>query len=613
MKMVMGRIISDVQSTFLKGRSILDGVLVANETVSCLKSLKRKALVFKVDFEKAYDSVNWDFLLDVLESMGFGIKWRKWIRSCLMTSKISILVNGSPTEEFQMEKGIRQGHPLAPFLFLVVAEGLHVLVEEALDKGLFKGIKVGLNDVVLSHLQYVDDVIFFGEWGAENVVNLPPPSVPDMGFEVQYTRGIQRIESESTKGADTLRKLISDHLSLYCVPEAEVKGWAKMIGCSSGSLPFTYLGLPVGVSMKRVSHWEKVISKIKKKLSGWKSKWLSFGGRLTLVKSVLSCIPLYYFSLFRAPRKTIVSIYGENGGLDLGVGSGGRGSSVWKSVINMGVVLDSGGCNFSGSFEKVVGDGSCTRFWEDRWVGGVILKEKFSRLFQLENCKGALVAERGRFIGKEWFWSWNWRRDPRGRVLSEFDELCRILESFKPNLQGVDKVVWNLAPLEGFSVKRFRQKSMSFFWRASRDRLLCRVLLDNCGVDLDSVLCPRCNREVESVSHSLLSCEKVKTLWLRVGRWWNLDVSTVGSLQECLLLAVRSGASSKGTQRWEAMVLCLAYLVWANRNKVVFNQAKGGIADKLFEYQRRIFEWISIRSKDLRLDWNLWLSDPLNS
>ncbi|KAJ9565840.1 hypothetical protein OSB04_001806 [Centaurea solstitialis] len=134
MKTVMGKIISNEQSAFIKGRSILDGVLVANETVAYLKRSKRKGLIFKVDFEKAYDSVNWGFLLDVLEKMGFGVKWRKWVGTCLKTARVSILVNGSPTEEFLMEKGIRQGDPLAPFLFLVVAEGLHILVEEAIEK-----------------------------------------------------------------------------------------------------------------------------------------------------------------------------------------------------------------------------------------------------------------------------------------------------------------------------------------------------------------------------------------------------------------------------------------------------------------------------------------------
>lgn len=166
------KLIGDTQSAFLKGRFILDGVLVANEAVEDLRRSKRKGMVFKVDFEKAYDSVEWGFLLDVLKTMGFGQKWCKWIKSCLESSTISILVNGSPTKEFKMEKGLRQGDPLAPFLFLVVAESLNVLTMEAKEKGMFEGIMVGRENVVLSLLQYADDAIFSGKWSPLNVKNL---------------------------------------------------------------------------------------------------------------------------------------------------------------------------------------------------------------------------------------------------------------------------------------------------------------------------------------------------------------------------------------------------------------------------------------------------------
>ena len=87
----------------------MDGVLVANETIDFLKRSKKRGLIFKVDFEKAYDSVEWAFLLDGLENMGFGVKWRNWIKSCLNSARISILVNGSPTREFPMEKGLEWG------------------------------------------------------------------------------------------------------------------------------------------------------------------------------------------------------------------------------------------------------------------------------------------------------------------------------------------------------------------------------------------------------------------------------------------------------------------------------------------------------------------------
>lgn len=85
---------------------------------------------------------------------------------------MSILVNGSPTDEFYLTRGVRQGDPLSPFLFLIAAEGLNILVKEASNCGIFKGVKVGRENVVVSHLQYADDTIFFGDWSRSNACNL---------------------------------------------------------------------------------------------------------------------------------------------------------------------------------------------------------------------------------------------------------------------------------------------------------------------------------------------------------------------------------------------------------------------------------------------------------
>ncbi|XP_071695539.1 uncharacterized mitochondrial protein AtMg01250-like [Rutidosis leptorrhynchoides] len=107
-----------------------------------------------------------------MKSMGFGEKWIKWINSCLKSTTISILVNGSPTDEFSLSRGVRQGDPLSPFLFIIAEEGLNILAKAAIEKGLFKGLKVGANNVNVSHLQYADDTIFFGEWSRINALNL---------------------------------------------------------------------------------------------------------------------------------------------------------------------------------------------------------------------------------------------------------------------------------------------------------------------------------------------------------------------------------------------------------------------------------------------------------
>ncbi|GJZ99011.1 putative ribonuclease H-like domain-containing protein [Tanacetum coccineum] len=118
---------------FIK-RFILDGILITNDTIEYLKRKKDNGLIFKDDFEKAYDNINWAFLSNMMGKIGFGDKWCKWIENCLKSSSMSILVNGSPTDEFGLERGVRQGDPLSPLLFILAMEGLNALVSEAVEK-----------------------------------------------------------------------------------------------------------------------------------------------------------------------------------------------------------------------------------------------------------------------------------------------------------------------------------------------------------------------------------------------------------------------------------------------------------------------------------------------
>ena len=100
-------------------------------------------MVFKVDFEKAFDSLRWDYLDLIMDNLGFGGKWRSWIFGCLHNARSSVLVNGSPTSEFDIRRGLRQGDPLSPFLFILAMEGLHMLTCKAVNSEIFKGASFG--------------------------------------------------------------------------------------------------------------------------------------------------------------------------------------------------------------------------------------------------------------------------------------------------------------------------------------------------------------------------------------------------------------------------------------------------------------------------------------
>jgi len=169
LKKVLPSIIEERQSAFIQGRHMLHSVLIANEVVDEAKRSQKPCMMFKVDYEKAYDSVSWNFLIYMLRRMGFCSKWIQWIDGCLRSASISILINGSPSDEFIPQRGLRQGDPLAPLLFNIVAEALNRLVRQAVEKNLFRGFPVGTNSVKISILQNADDTIFFGEASMSNV------------------------------------------------------------------------------------------------------------------------------------------------------------------------------------------------------------------------------------------------------------------------------------------------------------------------------------------------------------------------------------------------------------------------------------------------------------
>ncbi|MCI05775.1 cysteine-rich receptor-like protein kinase, partial [Trifolium medium] len=170
LRLVIGSVISESQTAFVKDRQILDGFLIANEAVDEARKTKKVLMLFKVDFENVYDSVDWGYLDAVMGRMSFRILWRKWIKECVCTTSASVLVNGSPTYEFPLERGLRQGDPLSPFLFLLAAEGMNVLMQAMVENQFFTGYSFGMqNSISISHLQFVDDTLLLGTKSWANV------------------------------------------------------------------------------------------------------------------------------------------------------------------------------------------------------------------------------------------------------------------------------------------------------------------------------------------------------------------------------------------------------------------------------------------------------------
>lgn len=156
-------------------------------------------------------------------------------------------------------------------------------MKEACEKDIFRGVTVGRDNICLSHLQYADDTIIFGKWDFNNLktlINLLKCWQEVSGLKINWKK--------------------SRLFGVGVNPET-IKRYADRMGCRVGDSGFSYLGMPINSNMKRKVSWATIVDKFDVKLASWKKKTIPSGGRLTLIKSVLSGLPLYFFSIFRAP------------------------------------------------------------------------------------------------------------------------------------------------------------------------------------------------------------------------------------------------------------------------------------------------------------------------
>ena len=285
LKKVVGKVVSSSQNAFVERRQILDVVLIANEAIDSLLKSNECGVLCKLDLEKAYDHLKWDFLLQVLQKMGFGEKWVGWVKWCISTRTFSILVNDTLTGFFNSSRGLRQGNPLSPYLFVIGMEALSYLIKRAISGGYLTGCRVkrrGGKGVQLSHLLHADDMLIFCEAFEEQLTHL---SWVLMWFEAISGLRINLDKSEilPVGRVDSLEELTLE------------------LGCKVGTLPSSYLGHPLGAPHK-LAAWDGMEERFRRRLTMWKRQYISKGGRLTLIQNTLSSMPIYHMSILRMPR-----------------------------------------------------------------------------------------------------------------------------------------------------------------------------------------------------------------------------------------------------------------------------------------------------------------------
>lgn len=268
--MQIQKLIDVDQTGFIRGRSISENFIYAIELIQCCYQRKAPTLVLKLDFAKAFDSVDWDCLEAVLQCRGFPNRWCEWIQALLKSSRLAVLVNGCPSPWISCKRGLRQGDPLSPYLFLIVANVLQTLIKAEGNR-----IRHPLTNQACPVLQYADDTLL--------VVRAESSDVSHLKMCLDHCAQATGLKINFHKST-----VVPMHIQA-----TQAQDMVQILQCQQGTFPQTYLGLPLSNTKLRISVFASLIAKVDRYLAGWKATLLSPAGRVVLTNAVLDGLPTY--------------------------------------------------------------------------------------------------------------------------------------------------------------------------------------------------------------------------------------------------------------------------------------------------------------------------------
>lgn len=290
LKKLLPDFISLNQSAFVKDRLLIENLLLATELVKDYhKDTVSRRCAIKVDISKAFDSVQWPFLINTLTAMGLPEKFIHWISLCVTTSSFSVQVNGELAGFFKSDRGLRQGCALSPYLFVI---SMHVL-SKLLDKSAAErrmGYHPKCKNLGLTHLSFADDILVFSDGNSRSIESI--------------------LEVFNTFAAISGLLMSVEKSTIFCagVDDEARQGIQAQYGLAVGVLPVRYLGLPLLTKRMGKNDYQPLIEKIKKRISLWTNRFLSMAGRLQLIKSVLMSITNFWMSSFCLPGECLKEI-----------------------------------------------------------------------------------------------------------------------------------------------------------------------------------------------------------------------------------------------------------------------------------------------------------------
>ena len=552
----LDNLVSRAQSAFIRKRSIHDTFLYTQNLIRELHKAGKPTLFLKLDIAKAFDTVRWDYLQEVLQQMGFGARWRAWVSILLGKSSSTVLLNGKRGKWFKHKLGLRQGDPLSPMLFILAMEPLQLMLNKATEQGLLTPIANRNARIRIS--LFADDAAIF----------LNP-----VGGEVQVVKNIlAAFGSASGLITNTEKSAVypirCEGLDLQHIMEA--------FQCPVGSFPCKYLGLPLNIKAIRRVDIHPLIDKVGGKLAAWKGRLLSKAGRLRLVNSVLSSIPTYFLTVFKLPKWAARKIdklrrsflwkgdteangghclvqwaktlrpkkFGGLGILDLDLfGRALRLRWLWfqwtapeRPWVGTQPPVDAIDRQlFRASTVVTLGNGEKASFWQSTWMNGQAPMDRFPDLFRLAWRKNKTVKEE---IQNQNWTRGLWRMQSVSEMAS-FVQLWDMVQEVQLNDEQ-DSIFWRWTSDGVYTTKSAYNAQFlgtySLFkgqhiWQAEAEEkhkffawllVQCKILTVDKMIARQwpcNPVCTMCNQEPETTAHLILHCIFSRQVWDKMESW----------------------------------------------------------------------------------------------
>ncbi|KAM0024447.1 putative reverse transcriptase zinc-binding domain-containing protein [Helianthus debilis subsp. tardiflorus] len=438
-------------------------------------------------------------------------------------------------------------------------------MKRACNLGIFNGCQLPNGGPLISHLCYADDVLFVGTWSDRNITALNR-----LLRWLSLVTGVKINRSKS--------KVYGVGVSA-----SEVNSFARLINCEAGSFPFVYLGIPIGVNMKKAKFWKPVVEKFTAKLSKWKARHLSFAGRMTLAKSVLGSLPSYFLSLFAAPKCVVQKL--EKIRREFIWGKTNAGHKLrwvrWELIIKNRKL---GGMGLGGiqSFNYAM----LTKWW---WR----FKENPNQLW------AAVVSAIHRKNGNTESHFFPLKKTITGiwkDIGSVESSMAKAGINIQNNIITVgDMWKWRTDPNGSFSVKQVRFDIESALGSASNEEvvfkwnswvpskvnyLLCRALIGkvaskvgliHMGVPIGDCTCPRCGLLDEDPSHIFVGCLWARSMWWNILVWMRIPFpAVIGNISDLLEYVTLQPGSKVWKRIVYSIVSAKVWRIWKARNEMIF-------------------------------------------